>query len=206
LEKSNGKPHPSHLDHPSFLCPPPYHNLFDTLINNITSLFFVKLNPFHLFNFIIQELHAFHGLLNGFVIQPYTTSDYLHVWTALCINKYYCHNVANIVMVSALLVFQFCHNLNLGLVTKVRACKGAGQERSWGVTFHTPGSAKECEGMNPRTPKELPLWELESRWTPESSQGNCRNQNPMDWGVIYIIGKLLKRKCLKWAHMTHLDI
>ncbi len=39
LEKSNGKPHPSHLVHPSFLCPPPYHNLFDTLTNNITSFF-----------------------------------------------------------------------------------------------------------------------------------------------------------------------
>jgi hypothetical protein len=28
----------------------------------------------------------------------------------------------------------------------------------------------------------------------------------MDWGVIYIIGNLLKCKCLKWAHITHLDI
>ncbi len=79
LDKSNGKPHPSHLAHPSFLCPPPYHNLFDTLTNNITSLFFVKFNPFHPFNFIIQELHALHGLFNRFVIQPCTTSDYLHV-------------------------------------------------------------------------------------------------------------------------------
>jgi hypothetical protein len=28
----------------------------------------------------------------------------------------------------------------------------------------------------------------------------------MDWEVFYIIGKLLKRRCLKWACMTHLDI
>jgi hypothetical protein len=28
----------------------------------------------------------------------------------------------------------------------------------------------------------------------------------MDWGVIYIIGKLLKLRCLKWARITHLDI
>jgi hypothetical protein len=28
----------------------------------------------------------------------------------------------------------------------------------------------------------------------------------MDWGVTYIIGKLLERRCLEWAHMTHLDI
>jgi len=28
----------------------------------------------------------------------------------------------------------------------------------------------------------------------------------MDWEVFYIIGKLLKRRCLKWAWITHLDI
>jgi hypothetical protein len=28
----------------------------------------------------------------------------------------------------------------------------------------------------------------------------------MDWGVIYIIGKLLKRRCLEWARITHLNI
>jgi hypothetical protein len=28
----------------------------------------------------------------------------------------------------------------------------------------------------------------------------------MDWRVLYIIEKLLKRRCLKWAFMTHLDI
>jgi hypothetical protein len=33
-----------------------------------------------------------------------------------------------------------------------------------------------------------------------------RGQNPMDWGVFYITGKLLKHRCLKWARMTHLDI
>jgi hypothetical protein len=47
----------------------------------------------------------------------------------------------------------FCHNPNLGLATKARACKVASQKGSLGVTFHAPGSAKECEGMNPRTPK-----------------------------------------------------
>jgi hypothetical protein len=55
-------------------------------------------------------------------------------------------------------------------------------------------------------PRELPLWELESRWTPESSESNYKGQNSLYWGVPYIIGKLLELKCLKWAHMTHLDI
>ncbi len=53
--------------------------------------------------------------------------------------------------------------------------------------------------------KELPLWELESRWTLESSKGDYKGQNPMDWEVFYIIGKLLKCKCLTWDRMTHMD-
>ncbi len=65
-----------------------------------------------------------------------------------------------------------CCNLSLGLTTKAMACKGAGQEGSLGVTSNDPGSAKECEGMNLHTPKELPLWEMESRGTPESSEGD----------------------------------
>jgi hypothetical protein len=48
---------------------------------------------------------------------------------------------------------QICHNPSLGLATKARTCKVVGQEGSPGVTFHAPGSAKECEGMNPHTPK-----------------------------------------------------
>ncbi len=54
--------------------------------------------------------------------------------------------------------------------------------------------------------KELPLWELESRWTPECLKNNCKHQNPMVRKVIYAIGKLLKHRCPKWAHITHLDI
>jgi hypothetical protein len=69
-----------------------------------------------------------------------------------------------------------------------------------------PGSARKCEGIDPHTPKGTPLWELESQWTPECSENDCRGQNPMDWKVLYIIGKLLKLRCLKWARITHLDI
>ncbi len=55
-------------------------------------------------------------------------------------------------------------------------------------------------------PSDLPLGELESIRTPESSRRNCRGQNPLEWKVLYIIEKLLKRRCLKWACITHLDI
>jgi len=54
-------------------------------------------------------------------------------------------------------------------------------------------------------PSELSFWELESRWIPEFSMSNYKGQNPLNWKKIYIIRKLLKRKCLKWAHMIHLD-
>jgi hypothetical protein len=49
-----------------------------------------------------------------------------------------------------------CRNLSLGLTIKARACKSVGQEGSLGVTFHAPGSAKECEGMNLHTLKRTP--------------------------------------------------
>jgi hypothetical protein len=55
-------------------------------------------------------------------------------------------------------------------------------------------------------PREPPLWELESRWTFESSERDCRGQNLIYWWIIYIIGKILELKCLKWVRMTHLDI
>jgi hypothetical protein len=55
-------------------------------------------------------------------------------------------------------------------------------------------------------PKELPPWELKFRWTLECSKSNFKGQNSIYWRCFYTIGKLLKLRCLKWAHMTHLDI
>ncbi len=42
-------------------------------------------------------------------------------------------------------------------MTKARACKGAGQKGSVGVTSHAPENVGECEGMNPHTPKWVPM-------------------------------------------------
>jgi len=45
------------------------------------------------------------------------------------------------------------HNLNLGFMTKAKACESMGQEGSLGVTIHIPRSARKCEGMNLHTRK-----------------------------------------------------
>jgi hypothetical protein len=46
-----------------------------------------------------------------------------------------------------------CCNPSLGFMIKARACKVVGQEGSPRIILHAPGSAKECEGMNPHIPK-----------------------------------------------------
>ncbi len=47
-------------------------------------------------------------------------------------------------------------------------------------------------------------------WSPErtrkSSECNSRHLNSLPWKVIYIIGKLLKCRYIKWARIAHLDI
>jgi len=47
---------------------------------------------------------------------------------------------------------------------------------------------------------------MESWWTPETSKSNFRGQKSMNCGILYVIGKLLKRRCLKWVHIAHLYI
>ncbi len=42
--------------------------------------------------------------------------------------------------------------------------------------------------------------------TPEFSKHDCRGKNSWPRRILYIIGKLLKRRCLKWARIAHLDI
>jgi len=73
---------------------------------------------------------------------------------------------------------------------------------------HTTYS-RECErvwGNEPSHPQGVPLWELESWWTPEFSKDDCKGQTSMVLDIPYIIGNILERRCLKWACITHLDI
>jgi hypothetical protein len=69
-----------------------------------------------------------------------------------------------------------------------------------------PRRKENVREWTPTLPRELPPWKLESRWTPECLESDCRGRNPMDWKILYTIEKLLELRCLKWARMTPLDI
>jgi hypothetical protein len=60
----------------------------------------------------------------------------------------------------------------------------------------------KCEG-EAHTPKS---GKLESPGTPKNSELNFRGQISSNSNVSYVIGKVLKCRCLKWPRMSHLDI
>jgi hypothetical protein len=68
-----------------------------------------------------------------------------------------------------------------------------GVQRMWG---HEPSHSQGNSHVG--------SWSLE--WTSEFSKRNFKGQNSSPWKIIYIIGKILKCKCLKWACIAHLDI
>jgi len=61
---------------------------------------------------------------------------------------------------------------------------------------------RECEDET-HTPK-IGTWE--SSKISKTLEFDCRGQNTSHWGVLYIIEKLEKFRCRKWARMGHLDI
>jgi hypothetical protein len=48
--------------------------------------------------------------------------------------------------------------------------------------------------------------DLESSGTPECLEFNSRGQNTLHWGVLGVIGKVLKCRCPKFPRIGHLDI
>jgi hypothetical protein len=48
--------------------------------------------------------------------------------------------------------------------------------------------------------------DLESSGTPECLELDSKAQNTLHWGVLGVIGKVLKRRCRKWPRIGHLDI
>ncbi len=62
-----------------------------------------------------------------------------------------------------------------------------------------PHFLEECEDDSHTL--EMGIWKFSAIL--EISKFNCRGQNTLHWGVLHIIGKLLK---CKWARMGHFDI
>jgi hypothetical protein len=93
---------------------------------------------------------------------------------------------------------EICCNPSLGLLTKARARKNASQERSPGMW--------ESVRMNTHTPKWTPILGVGVPVDSRIFKSDCKGQKPLSWGVHYIIGKIFKRRCRKWACITHLDI
>ncbi len=58
-------------------------------------------------------------------------------------------------------------------------------------------------GVKPNTPK---VGDLESSRTPECLEFNRKAQNTSHWGVLGVIGKVLKWRCPKCPRIDHLDI
>jgi hypothetical protein len=69
------------------------------------------------------------------------------------------------------------------------------------IKCRNPTLAK-CRG-EAHTPK---VGDLESSGTPECLEFNKRGQNTLHWGVLRVIGKVLKRRYRKWPRIGHLDI
>ncbi len=107
-------------------------------------------------------------LLEGVMPKRLTTSQrqYLAQWANhLCFKKEYCIDLDKITCFVKFYNWnkypQFCRNTQ-------RSYK-----RTFLFWYHyakdpVTGSAKECKGMNPHTPKWTPCWELEFQWTSES--------------------------------------
>jgi hypothetical protein len=130
----------------------------------------------------------------------------IDIWTLvyLGISLGLCHFFYFKILWKNTLVISY-HNPNLRLVTKAKACKGEAKREAQESPLMFPGVQESVREWTLTLPSGLPLWELESQWTPKSLENDFRSQNPLDWGFPYIIGKFLELKCLKWACMTHLD-
>jgi hypothetical protein len=103
-------------------------------------------------------------------------------------------------------LFTSVATLALSSQPRQRGCNVEGQEEARESHYTLPGMWESVREWTFTLPRQLPLWEMDSRWTPEDSERDFRGQNSMACGVLYINEKLLKLRCLKWARIAHLNI
>jgi hypothetical protein len=123
-------------------------------------------------------------------------------WTMVTKLPHYVRHVENNVEKKR----RFVATLALGLWPREGLARVWAKREAWESHFFLPGMQNSVREWTLTLPREFLLWELEPWWTPEFSESNRRGQNSLDWGTTYIIEKILERRCLKWACMTHLDI
>jgi hypothetical protein len=95
--------------------------------------------------------------------------------------------------------------LALGLWPRQGAWKGASRKCNPGVTFTFLRMWESVKKWTHTFPSGFPLRKLKFQWIPKFLESDLRCQNSLDWRVAYTIIKLLRLKCLKWAHMIHLS-
>ncbi len=92
--------------------------------------------------------------------------------------------------------------LALGSRSRQGAWKGVVWKCNPEVTFTFSGSVREWAHT---LSNGLPFWELKSLWSLKFLKNNLKSQNSLNWKLLYTIGKILRLRCLKWAHMIHLS-
>jgi hypothetical protein len=105
------------------------------------------------------------------------------------------------------IVYYFVTTPALGSRTRQGLVRLWAKKEAWESHLVLLGVQKSVREWTLTLPNELPLWENWSpKWTFKFSYNDYRGQNPSFWIIFYIIQKLLERRCLKWARMTHLNI
>jgi hypothetical protein len=100
-----------------------------------------------------------------------------------------------------------CHNPSLGLATKAKGVARLRAKRETRESLHMLPGVQRVWGHEPsHSQMNSHVGSWSPKWIPEFSECNCRGQISLPWNFFYIIGKLLKCRCLKWARITHLDI
>jgi phage-related protein len=95
--------------------------------------------------------------------------------------------------------------LALGSWPRWRLAKVQAKNEAWELHFMLPGSARECEGMNPHIPKWAPTLGVGVSMDSRIFRRRLQGQNSLDWKIPYNIENILEPRCLKWACMIHFD-
>jgi len=84
--------------------------------------------------------------------------------------------------------FTFRRLTFINILVKHPICRNPNFGRVWGWHSHSQNG------------------DLVVLWDSQSFRVRLQGQNTSPWSVLHVIGKLLKCRCRKWPHMSHLDI